>query len=193
MTDARSHLQRALDDIRACANVARDRRYTMRQLLDLAGKLIDAAAALSGNAQIESCNPLQPTTPPLFSTLHVEPLVSENLAGAIYRERRMRDSIFREPDLFGEPAWDILLDLMDAENRRLRISITSACIASGVPPTTALRWIAALEDRGLVVRQQDETDRRRVFLALSDKGRTLMEAFFEARAKAHVRWADRRV
>ena len=39
--------------------------------------------------------------------------------------------------------------------------MTSLCIASGVPPTTALRWIGQMTEAGLLERVEDESDRRR--------------------------------
>lgn len=92
----------------------------------------------------------------------------------IYRQRREREKLLGA-DLFADPAWDLLLDLAVSEAKGRAVSITSACIASGVPPTTALRWIALLEERGLVVRREDTMDRRRAFLELSDKGRSCLK------------------
>jgi len=95
----------------------------------------------------------------------------------IYRSRRRRDAAFGEDaDLFGEPAWDILLDLLDADAHGRRISVTSASLASSVPATTGLRMIAILEERGLVARTHDPLDRRRSHVSLTGKGRALMQA-----------------
>jgi DNA-binding MarR family transcriptional regulator len=102
-----------------------------------------------------------------------------NVARAIeiYRSRRRRDAAFGEDaDLFGEPAWDILLDLLDADAHGRRISVTSASLASSVPATTGLRMIAILEERGLVVRTDDPLDRRRSHVSLTTKGRAVMQA-----------------
>jgi DNA-binding MarR family transcriptional regulator len=96
-------------------------------------------------------------------------------AEAILNLRRARNEIFGDAGLFGEPAWDILLDLFLSEERSKLISISSACIASGVPSTTALRWIKVLEDRGLVFRQPDATDSRRTYLRLTYRGKSLLE------------------
>jgi len=95
----------------------------------------------------------------------------------IYRSRRRRDAAFGgDADLFGEPAWDILLDLLDADAHGRRISVTSASLASSVPATTGLRMIAILEERGLVMRTNDPLDRRRSHVSLTGKGRAAMQA-----------------
>ena len=75
-----------------------------------------------------------------------------------------------------EGAWAMLLDLYVHEGER-RISISSACIASGQPPTTALRWIKELIALGLVVRESDNADARRAYLCLSPKGRSSVLTF----------------
>lgn len=95
------------------------------------------------------------------------------LADKIYKSRRKRSEIM-PGDIFGEPAWDILLDLFGSECRGRQISVTSACIASAVPATTALRWIAVLMDAGLVARREDPADRRRAYVELTPKGRSAM-------------------
>jgi len=95
----------------------------------------------------------------------------------IYRSRRRRDAAFgQDADLFGEPAWDILLDLLDADAHGRRISVTSASLASSVPATTGLRMIAILEERGLIARTDDPLDRRRSHVSLTGKGRAVMQA-----------------
>jgi len=72
-----------------------------------------------------------------------------------YRNRRSRNALFADEALFGEPAWDLLLDLFIAAKERKRVPVTSACIGAAVPTTTALRWLAVLEERGLVLRVAD--------------------------------------
>jgi hypothetical protein len=100
------------------------------------------------------------------------------VADAAYRSRRMRDQIFGEDAaVFGEPAWDILLDLYLAHLSRREISISSACIASAGPTTTGLRYLDLLQKRGLVARHADLEDRRRVFVSLTMHGHELMNAW----------------
>lgn len=105
---------------------------------------------------------------------------------SIIRARQLRFRYFSS-DLFADPAWDMLLDLTLARAERRRVSVTSLCIASGVPTTTALRWIKLLEQSGLVERVEDETDRRRAFVFLSERGVDAISRFFEAiRAQVEV-------
>jgi DNA-binding MarR family transcriptional regulator len=80
--------------------------------------------------------------------------------------------------LVADPAWDMLLDLAVARARFRRVSVTSLCIASGVPSTTALRWIGVLAGDGLIQRENDCQDRRRTFLSLSDKGVRKVASYF---------------
>lgn len=87
-------------------------------------------------------------------------------AQALYRMRRSRDRLFAE-GLFSEPGWDLLLDLFVAEKESKRISITSACIASAAPTTTALRCLKQMERAGLLYREADVKDGRKVYVRLS--------------------------
>jgi hypothetical protein len=94
--------------------------------------------------------------------------------------RRKRAAIFGNPDLFGEPAWDILLDLFIAQGEGKTVSVSSACIGSAAPATTGLRWLSVLADEGLVMRENDPADLRRVLVRLTPAGQAAMERFFEA-------------
>jgi hypothetical protein len=105
------------------------------------------------------------------------PLPDPRLVRKIIRQRQLRARFF-EGDLFADPAWDMLLDLTAARAEHVRVSVTSLCIASGVPPTTALRWIGQMTDVGLLQRVDDETDRRRAFITLTEKAADAMARYF---------------
>ncbi len=104
-------------------------------------------------------------------------LPDPRLIRRIIRQRQLRARFF-DGDLFGDPAWDMLLDLTAARAEHTRVSVTSLCIASAVPPTTALRWIGQLVETGLFLRVEDETDKRRAFITLSDKAADGMARYF---------------
>lgn len=114
------------------------------------------------------------------------------LARQTYEDRRRRTKIFGSEDLFGEAAWDILLDLFIAAKERRRVSVTSACIGSAVPSTTALRWITILEKQGLLVREADPGDARRVYVKLSARGYAAMLEYFASASRSVVLLDDPR-
>ncbi|HEU0097508.1 MAG TPA: MarR family winged helix-turn-helix transcriptional regulator [Allosphingosinicella sp.] len=107
-----------------------------------------------------------------------EPLDS-GFIRSIIRARRLREHFFQS-ELFADPAWDMLLDLMAARVERQRVAVSSLCIAAAVPPTTALRWIKGLCDQGLFVRVADPEDGRRVFIELSGDAAARMEAYLKS-------------
>lgn len=109
----------------------------------------------------------------LWKDLSSELIVSKVIKE--YNLRRLRKKYLPEY-LFGEPGWDILLDLLISKIRNRKISVTSACIASDVPATTALRWISELEKNGLIEREKNSFDQRVTWIELTDSG---LEAMFE--------------
>jgi DNA-binding MarR family transcriptional regulator len=81
--------------------------------------------------------------------------------------------------LFSDPAWDMLLELYAASLAQRRLSVSRLSERARVPLTTALRWISALEKEGAIERQADPLDGRRVFIMLSEEGRSAMSAYFD--------------
>jgi hypothetical protein len=106
-------------------------------------------------------------------------LPDPRLVRSMIRQRKQRDRFF-DPELFADPAWDILLDLTAAAGERVRVSISSLCIAAMVPPTSALRWIRQMTEAGLLTRIEDHSDRRRAFIVLTERSRSAMAAYFGA-------------
>ena len=95
----------------------------------------------------------------------------------VIKHRQARARYF-DGELFADPAWDMLLDLAAARAEGGRVSVTSLCIASGVPATTALRWIGQMVDTGLLVRVADPEDRRRAYIVLTDETADAMARYF---------------
>ena len=110
-------------------------------------------------------------------------LPDARLVRRIIHQRQLRARFF-DGELFADPAWDMLLDLTAARVEHTRVSVTSLCIASAVPPTTALRWISQLTEAGMFVRVEDETDRRRAFIQLTDKACDGMARYFAELGKS---------
>ncbi|MBW8744838.1 MAG: winged helix DNA-binding protein [Sphingomonas sp.] len=104
---------------------------------------------------------------------------------AMIRARRLRDQYF-SGELFADPAWDMLLDLLLARIEQRTVAVSSLCIAAAVPPTTALRWIKRLTDEGIFVRTADPRDGRRVFIDLSDEAADAMANYIRAAERIGV-------
>ena len=105
------------------------------------------------------------------------PNVSIETVRSVIRARRLRDRYFRD-ELFADPAWDMLLDLLQAELAQLRVPVSSLCIAAAVPATTALRWLKSMTEEGIFVRRADPHDGRRVFVELSPGASAAMRRYF---------------
>lgn len=65
-----------------------------------------------------------------------------------------------------DPVWAMVLELCAARLEGRELCVTSLCLASGLPVTTALRRLDELERDGKITRNPDRTDRRRVFVTL---------------------------
>lgn len=112
------------------------------------------------------------------------PLPDPRLVRRLIHRRRSREQFF-DNSIFADPAWDMLLDLTAARAEHVRVSVTSLCIASGVPPSTALRWIGQLIEAGLFQRIEDDADRRRIFVELTDKAAVAISRYFASLAKGN--------
>jgi len=128
----------------------------------------DGTLVFSDSSNIET-NENQSDSPIKLETLR-------DLAKHQYQERSRRANLFNA-DLLGEPAWDILLDLFIAAVNGKSVSISSSCIASHVPPTTALRWLSVLEQTGLINKAGDQSDKRRTWVVLSEHGHRAMTLY----------------
>jgi DNA-binding MarR family transcriptional regulator len=103
--------------------------------------------------------------------------VSLGAVRAAIRARRLRSQYFSD-ELFADPAWDMLLELLSAELSNQRMAVSSLCMAAGVPATTALRWLKSLVEKGLMTRRDDPLDARRVFVELSPHSSRALRSYF---------------
>ena len=162
LTEQVSQIAQKLDRLSPTSAPSASASTSAFDFTDGAG-LRDGTAAEDGSARLVRA--MRPALP------------DPRLIRRVIRQRQLRGRFF-DGELFADPAWDILLDLTAARAEHLRVSVTSLCIASGVPPTTALRWIGQMTDAGLLLRVDDEADRRRAFIALSDKSADAMARYF---------------
>jgi DNA-binding MarR family transcriptional regulator len=159
------HRGHQLSDVASDRNSAR-----LRQLSDEVSRIASTLARLSTGPDAPQRQPSQPVA------THV-PQVSADTVRAVIRARRLRSRYFAD-ELFADPAWDMLLDLLQAEIAQLRVPVSSLCIAAAVPATTALRWLKSMTEQGLFVRRADPHDGRRVFVELSTEASVAMRRYF---------------
>ena len=154
------------------ADIAGDRSAArLRQLSDEVSRIASTLARLSaGPAAIG--RPAEPEPP----ADDIPPVTVETVRSVI-RARRLRARYFPE-DLFADPAWDMLLDLLQAEIAQLRVPVSSLCIAAAVPPTTALRWLKTMTQEGIFLRRADPHDGRRVFVELAPQASSALRRYF---------------
>ncbi len=95
------------------------------------------------------------------------------IAKRAYEMRRLRDDMLGAA-LFSEPAWDMLLDLYISYHEGRQLSVSAVCIGARAPSATALRYLAILQEAGLVLRTRDQSDGRRSHIQLSASGRQRM-------------------
>jgi DNA-binding MarR family transcriptional regulator len=154
-----------LSDVASDQSAAR-----LRQLSDEVSRI---AATL---ARLSSAPPA--VEPALRPALQADaPSVSSETVRTVIRARRLRARFFAD-HLFADPAWDMLLDLFQAEIAQLRVPVSSLCIAAAVPATTALRWLKTMVEEGLFVRRADPHDGRRVFVELAAPASDALRRYF---------------
>lgn len=99
-------------------------------------------------------------------------------ARRVLRVRQQRNEVLGA-DSFRYPAWDMLLDLYVQHETGSGTMISALCIASGVPQTTALRYIYRLAQLGLVEITDHPTDQRRTMVRLADHMRPRIERMLD--------------
>jgi hypothetical protein len=154
------------------SDVAADKNADrLRQLSEEVSRIASTLARLS----------TAPVSPPksVIEPVHGGdlPHPSADTVRAVIRARRLRSRYFPE-ELFADPAWDMLLDLLQAEISHLRVPVSSLCIAAAVPATTALRWLKTLVSEGLFLRRADPHDGRRVFVELAPETSQALRRYF---------------
>jgi DNA-binding MarR family transcriptional regulator len=95
-----------------------------------------------------------------------DPQVLTSAAAEIRAMRRARDRLIPK-GLVGEPAWDILLELLCEHPHPVPIERLGE--GAGVRPTTAMRWVSALEAEGLV-QQTSKSQDQQISVSLSGRG-----------------------
>lgn len=105
-----------------------------------------------------------------------------NARSTVHR-RLLRRQLLGAHDLFGEPAWDMLLDLFIHECEGETLSMFSMCAMSGIPMSSALRLTQKLCDAGILRRVPDPADGRRNFMKIEPEIAHRLRAYFSEGAE----------
>jgi DNA-binding MarR family transcriptional regulator len=111
------------------------------------------------------------------STAATSQQLSDFVSRAIHT-RRLRNRHFPE-SLFGEPAWDMLLELLHAGIEKRELTVPQLCEAVGVPGAIALRWLNSLANEGLVVRRPDPQNSLSEIVELEPRTRAAFHRYAE--------------
>ncbi len=94
----------------------------------------------------------------------------------IWQLQETRREVFQGSTL-SESSWEILTELMSLELSGRRTSVSGLCLAAKCPVTTALRRIDELTDLGLILKEPDSNDARRMYVRMTELGHQKMEMF----------------
>lgn len=128
-------------------------RFTQNELLDLVSKI--------GKLQSEE------------NGCSSEPLYRDKKTIAVANARILlhmygtRETSFPQGN-FSDPGWQLLLDLFVQQASGKNVNVSSACLGSRAPSTTALRYISDYIEKGLLIRTPSKHDQRVYWLSLSD-------------------------
>lgn len=100
--------------------------------------------------------------------------MTENELSAIVRIRRERAEYFGK-NLFSDPAWDILLELLAARLGGRRAALPD--LENIAPASTVHRWVVALEERGLVIRETNPPHADQIYIDLTAHCMKIMTTF----------------
>ncbi|MND52677.1 Alkaline phosphatase synthesis transcriptional regulatory protein PhoP [compost metagenome] len=132
---------------------------------------------------------LSPPSPSLEmkSVLSTDPAMKRDPNSQPSNERlkellRIRDvrAQFFPGKLFIDPAWHIMLELMENYLAGTTITAFSLFVVSGVPTATASRRLEDMEDAGLIQRTIDPLDGRRQIVSLTEAAIELMYSYLTA-------------
>ncbi len=146
------HIHHIMSDDRIAGSAAKSSAFTLRSPGDAFG---DAAAA----AGEETAR------------------ILENVRW-VMRRRMLRRQLIGSADLFGEPAWDMLLDLFAHECENKPLAMSSLCISAEMPTSSAMKLIQRLCDADILERIPDPHDGRRSLMRIAPGVARTLRAYF---------------
>jgi DNA-binding response OmpR family regulator len=170
----RRALERVQRERASAANTTPDVERLIRQAEDIAGALRQFTR--STESALSTCPVAAPGGQIARTRTPVDgrwPKARTSVLDAIERLRTLRWRY--EDHKLDDVAWDLLLEMLRAEQNQHRLSVSALTISiPGVSSTTSLRRISELTARGYVERVPDAHDGRRDFVRLTAKAREIL-------------------
>ena len=171
-------LERARQDRRAFLASAPDVVQLIRHAEELTGELRRLAEpasrnALAGARQNDPSRESFQNVAPMQASLQSGQRTKVSVLDTIEQLRRVRNRY--NSHKLDEVAWELLLELLRAEQSNQKLSVSALTISiPGVSAATSLRRIGELTTGGYVDRTPDARDGRRDFVTLTVKARGLL-------------------
>ncbi|WP_299329455.1 MarR family winged helix-turn-helix transcriptional regulator [Parasphingopyxis sp.] len=108
-----------------------------------------------------------------IASVGVENIGLEQIEGVLAQQREYAE--FLERHGLTKAGGDILLRVAWSLANGKKPCVTDICLLVDYPRTTALRYIAMLEEQALIQRERDVHDRRRWLVNLTPKGSTAIQ------------------
>jgi IclR helix-turn-helix domain len=70
--------------------------------------------------------------------------------------------------LFSDSCWNMCLDIYICDLKREQITVSSIAHSSGIPMTTAMRYINVMVEEGLLEKSPNPSDNRMIFISTSE-------------------------
>lgn len=103
------------------------------------------------------------------------------MARSELKARQRQKEIFSEGEVFGEPAFEILLDVYIACAEDRPVTATQVCANAGVSATIGARHMAILERQGLISRHRCTSDFRCTYVRPTRLGTAKVNEFYLSR------------
>lgn len=141
----------------------------LAEQLDAAQRILDEIRITSG------CQAFDPQLPE--SSARVERALEA--AQKALRDRQLRTDFVGNAEMFGEPAWDILLDLFIRQTNDEATCKLPANIGPDTRPSTVLRWLNVLQQNDLLRFESDPSDQSHHLIRLTPAGYEGMMRYLE--------------
>jgi DNA-binding response OmpR family regulator len=162
-------LERARRARAAVAKKTPDVELLIRQAEEIAGALRQFAVTPARDAAATPVRTPAETHSPTGRVSVLDAIESLRKLRHLYDDHKLDDV-----------AWDLLLEMLRAEQKNNRLSVSALTISiPSVSSTTSLRRVSELTARGYIERVPDARDGRRDFLRLTPKARELLADYLE--------------